>query len=107
MNQKSSYRRYRLFLALVMGVSLCLGTVSVLAQDAPPRSFPDSPYLRIDPEKIRGAEVCGECHAEEAAVWLQTKHQTQFATLHQSEKAQNILDNMGFRLAKRESLCLR
>lgn len=107
MSQKSFYRRNQSFLVLVMGVSLCLGTAWVLAQEAPSRSFPDSPYLRIDPEKIRGAEVCGECHAEEAELWMETKHQTQFATLHQSEKAQNILDNMGFRLAKRESLCLR
>jgi len=107
MNQKSFYRRNRSLLILALSVSLCLSTLRVLAQEAPPRSFSESPFLRIDPDKIRGAEVCGECHAEEAAVWSETRHQTQFATLHRSEKAQNILDNMGFRLAKRESLCLR
>jgi len=82
----------------------------LIAQDSGddgPARFPDSPYLRIDPEKIVGAETCGECHAQEYQVWRETLHSTQFNTMHRSDQAQGILDRMDFRLAKRESLCLR
>lgn len=84
-----------------------MGVAILLAQSAPDRTFPESPYLRIDPIKIQEAQTCGECHAQEHDVWSDTKHQTQFSSLHQSDKAQGILDRMDFRLAKRESLCLR
>ncbi|NNF04003.1 MAG: hypothetical protein HKN17_06015, partial [Rhodothermales bacterium] len=87
-----------------------IGLAPAKAQEAStdgPVRFPDSPYLRIDPEKIVGAETCGECHAQEYQVWAETIHSTQFNTMHRSEQAQGILDRMDFRLAKRESLCLR
>lgn len=72
----------------------------------------DSPYLRIDPEKIvldaRDARVpCGECHGLEYETWRETTHATNFDNLHRTEQAQGILDRMGFGLAKRESLCLK
>ena len=72
----------------------------------------DSPYLRNDPEKIvlsdRDDRVpCGECHTLEYDVWRETPHSTGFDTMHRSKQAQGILERMEFRLAKRESLCLR
>jgi Cytochrome c554 and c-prime len=94
-------------LAILLVAGPALGVAVLLAQSAPERTFPESPYLRIDPIKIQEAQTCGECHAREQAVWSDTQHQTQFSSLHQSEKAQGILDRMDFRLAKRESLCLR
>ena len=74
--------------------------------------IPPSPYLRIDPEKIvmssRDDRVpCGECHALEYDTWKETPHSTGFDTMHRSKSAQSILERMDFRLAKRESLCLR
>ena len=93
---------------------LCLGgaypIVHAMRQQAP--ALQDSPYLRIDPEKIvtsdRDSRVpCGECHTLEYDAWRTTPHATGFDLLHRSEQAQEILDNMGFRLSKRESLCLR
>ena len=83
----------------------------VAAQERP--SFEDSPFLRIDPEKIvmssRDARVpCGECHVEEFAVWEQTPHAEGFNTLHRSDGAADILERMNLQVAKRqESLCLR
>ena len=94
---------------------LCLGgaypIVHAMRQEAPAQ-LSDSPYLRIDPEKIvtsdRDSRVpCGECHSLEYDAWRTTPHSTGFDQLHRSEQAQDILKAMGFRLAKRESLCLR
>lgn len=102
--------------AVLIGGLLCLGgafpLVHVLRQQAPDPHLTDSPYLRIDPEKIvlsdRDSRIpCGECHAREYDVWRETPHATGFDLLHRSEQAQDILDRMGFRLSKRESLCLR
>ena len=90
----------------LLGIGGCISVVVLSAQSVQDTSLSDSPYLRIDPAKIKGAEVCGECHAKEFDTWNQSVHQTQFATLHQSDKAQSILANMGFRLSKRESMCL-
>ena len=84
--------------------------VAQLAQDDAELS--DSPYLRIDPDKIvlndRDTRIpCGECHNLEYEVWRETKHATGFDELHRSEQAQAILDKMGFRRSKAESLCLK
>ncbi len=72
----------------------------------------ESPYLRNDPEKMeisaRDARVpCGECHTLEFDVWEETPHAQGFDEMHRSTQAQGILERMDFRLAKRESLCLR
>ena len=82
----------------------------ILPQEAD--DIPPSPYLRIDPEKIvmsdRDDRVpCGECHSLEYDTWKETPHSTGFDTMHRSKSAQSILERMDFRLAKRESLCLR
>ncbi len=103
------------YLTWIAGL-LCLGVafpiVHTLRQEAPSNQLSDSPYLRIDPEKIitsdRDSRVpCGECHTLEYDVWRATPHAIGFDQLHRSEQAQDILDKMGFRLSKRESLCLR
>ncbi len=99
--------KIRTTLLILLGIGGFVSLAIIKAQVVPERAISDSPYLRIDPAKMRGAPVCGECHAQEFNIWSQSVHQTQFATLHQSDKAQSILDNMDFRLAKRESLCLK
>ncbi|MEP0545440.1 MAG: cytochrome c family protein [Rhodothermales bacterium] len=92
-------------LALLFGLALTMP----FAPGPPPD---DSPYLRIDPEKIvlnprNDRQPCGECHLLEYEVWQGTPHATTFDELHRTEQARAILDRMGLRLAKRESLCLR
>lgn len=59
-----------------------------------------------DPQKIVSSESCGECHASAYAVWKKTTHQTGFRTLHRKASAEAIVERMGFRLLKRDSLCL-
>lgn len=88
--------------------------LSVSAQEATDSlSFRDSPFLRIDPEKVvldeRDSRVpCGECHVQEYEVWLGTTHAEGFNTLHRTDLAQDILRSMDLRTAKRqESLCMR
>lgn len=101
---------------LVLGGLLCvLGagvTMVVLAQQEDDDDLSDSPYLRIDPEKIlirqKNPRVpCGQCHTLEHQVWKKTEHAKSYNQLHRSEQAQNILDRMGFRIARRNTLCLR
>ncbi len=100
------------FFGVMLGVALVVPLVTwAFAQSTPP-TLSDSPYLRIDPEKIvlseRDSRVpCGECHNLEYEVWQETQHATGFDELHRSEQAQAILDRMDFRLSKRESLCLK
>ncbi|NNM34997.1 MAG: hypothetical protein HKO53_18105 [Gemmatimonadetes bacterium] len=100
-------------LALVaLAAAALIGAAGFIrAQERP--SFEDSPFLRIDPERIvmsaRDARVpCGECHVDEFAVWEETPHATGFNTLHRSEGAADILERMDLQVAKRqESLCMR
>ncbi|MFQ5568277.1 MAG: multiheme c-type cytochrome [Rhodothermales bacterium] len=103
---------YLVWIAGFLSLGLALPIVHSFRQEAPSNQLSDSPYLRIDPAKMVLSErdtriPCGECHALEYDVWKETPHATGFSELHRSEKAQDILDRMGFRLAKRESLCLR
>jgi len=65
-----------------------------------------SEYVREDPAKIRTAAACGECHVEAYEVWKRTPHATGFKTLHRKAAAETIAKKLGFRLIKRESLCL-
>ncbi|MDH3223623.1 MAG: cytochrome c family protein, partial [Gemmatimonadota bacterium] len=102
----------RLLVRPAAAVLMVAGMGGLLWGQEPP-SFEDSPFLRIDPEKIvmssRDARVpCGECHVDEFAVWEQTPHATGFNTLHRSDGAADILERMDLQVAKRqESLCLR
>lgn len=100
------------YLVLIGGL-LCLGLALPAFQEVQDdENIADSPFLRIDPDKIVQAEKdsrvpCGECHVKEYEVWQDTQHARNFDELHRSEQSQMILDRMGFRLAKRVSLCLR
>jgi hypothetical protein len=97
----------------LLGLSLLVPMAVALAQLAQgDMELSDSPYLRIDPDKIvldeRDTRIpCGECHNLEYEVWQDTEHATGFDQLHRSDQAQAILDKMGFRRSKSESLCLK
>jgi ribosomal protein S27AE len=90
---------------------LLTGPGALAAQE--PLPFEDSPFLRLDPEKVvldrsDSRVPCGECHTLEYEAWRLTAHATGFDELHRSAGAQDILAAMGLRTAKRqESLCLR
>ncbi|MFB6232103.1 MAG: multiheme c-type cytochrome [Salinibacter sp.] len=92
----------------VLGVGVAVAMLMPQEED----DLSDSPYLRIDPEKILIRQEnprvpCGQCHTLEYQVWKKTEHATGYSQLHRSEQAQNILDRMGFRTARRNTLCLR
>jgi len=65
------------------------------------------PWAREAPAEIVTAEACGECHTSAYQVWQGTVHETGFRELHRKPQAQAIAAKMGFRLLKRDSLCLR
>ncbi|MGD2067370.1 MAG: multiheme c-type cytochrome [Gemmatimonadota bacterium] len=93
------------------GVTLVGASVARGIQE--PQDFRDSPFLRIDPERIVLSErdnrvPCGECHEAEYEVWVETPHATGFETMHRTESARSILRALGLRVTKRqESLCMR
>jgi hypothetical protein len=60
-----------------------------------------------DPAKVVSAEACAECHVHEYEKWKQTRHATSFRTTHRKKEAEAIARAMGFKLMKRESLCLK
>jgi len=103
-------RRWRRVVAAA-SVTLAFTTVAIVAQQRP--DFRDSPFLRIDPERIvmspRDSRTpCGECHVSEYEVWSSTKHATGFETMHRTESAHDILEKLGLTVTKRqESLCMR
>ncbi|MGI9626045.1 MAG: cytochrome c family protein, partial [Longimicrobiales bacterium] len=103
-------KRLRVPAALLGFLGLSMGWYAT-AQERP--NFEDSPFLRIDPDKIvlsdRDSRVpCGECHVDEFAVWEETPHATGFNTLHRTSSAADILESMNLQVTKRqESLCLR
>jgi len=85
--------------------------VILFAQEAQdPQS---SPFLRIDPDRIVITDAnaftpCGECHTSEWDVWRHTPHATGFDEMHRTASAQDILEQMDLRLAKRQgSVCMR
>jgi hypothetical protein len=80
----------------------CSSAANVFAQETY-----DPEYVWYDPEKIVTAEPCSECHKSEYQAWKKTKHATGFKTLHRKESAERIAKEMGFKLIKRESLCLK
>lgn len=63
-------------------------------------------WAREPPAEIVTAEACGECHTGAYQVWKETPHATGFRELHRKPQAQAIAAKMGFRLLKRDSLCL-
>ena len=81
--------------AVSIGFGLLLST-SLSATDIP----------SLDPDEVVTAEACGECHASTYEVWKDTKHATGFQTTHRQQSAYDIANRMGFRLIKRDSMCL-
>lgn len=80
---------------------------SLLALASPALAAPGTLGIGpLDAEKVVTAEACRECHVTAYDVWDQTKHATGFKTLHRQENAAEIAERMGFRLIKRDSLCL-
>ena len=92
---------------LVLG----LGALPLRSRAQQTNSFEDSPYLRMDPEKVvidRDWRIpCGECHISEFGVWRESAHATGFDDMHRSPQAQDILSDMGLRTAKRQAMCLK
>ena len=86
-----------------MAAGVLVWTSLALAQtaDTDGRNF----YLE-DPAKIKTEEACRQCHASEFEVWRKTPHAHGFKTLHPKEAAEAISEKMGFKLIKRDSLCL-
>lgn len=66
--------------------------------------------VEYDPAKIVTTEFtktpCRECHASEYEVWRTTTHASGFKNLHREKTAEKIASKMGFKLIKRDSLCL-
>lgn len=112
--KKSFIRHYGFVLLLgsIVTLGLTLPTLHFFLPWQQSQDIADSPYLRIDPEKIMLSDrddrvPCGECHVKEYDEWKATPHATGFDEMHRSAQAQSILEKMDFRLSKRESLCLR
>ncbi|MBF0322817.1 MAG: hypothetical protein HQL62_07750 [Magnetococcales bacterium] len=57
-----------------------------------------------DPALIKGPDSCGkECHKDESAVWVETKHAASFRTLEQEKKVGEILTNLGLKGSMRRA----
>jgi len=92
------------FAGLAAGLVALLAPVAVVATDD---AAAHEPWAREAPAEIVTAEACGECHTSAYQVWQGTVHETGFRELHRKPLAQEIAAKMGFRLLKRDSLCLR
>lgn len=57
------------------------------------------------PDKIAGANECGECHKKEVKAWQNTHHFSTFRDLPKSKDAKEIASKMGVKRLKAESLC--
>lgn len=57
------------------------------------------------PDKIAGANECGECHKKEVKAWQTTHHFSTFRDLPKSKDAKEIASKMGVKRLKAESLC--
>jgi Cytochrome c554 and c-prime len=68
-------------------------------------------YLWYDPAKIvtgiADADRCAACHKLEYQKWETTKHATNFATLHETQRAKDISKRLGFPFIQYQSLCIK
>ena len=62
--------------------------------------------LHMDPQLVKGADACGECHKESVAAWKLSHHSTTFKDMPRSEAAADIAKKMGIKRIKSESDCL-
>ncbi len=99
-------QRRRLLISMGLAAGICFSVSASLEAQSDASSDWNALTLR-DPAKVVTAEACGECHALEKETWLTTPHATGFKTLHRRESAETIAGRMGFKLIKRESLCLK
>lgn len=88
--------RMRRLLNTVSLLSLCFGPLLASDGDDP------SKFLTTEWSKT----PCRECHASAFEVWKDTTHATGFNTMHRKDSARKIAEKMGYRLIKRDSVCL-
>jgi Cytochrome c554 and c-prime len=62
--------------------------------------------IASDPLKIVGPNACAECHEQEIEAWKGTHHFKTFREMPRNEEANEIVERMGVRRIKSESLCL-
>jgi len=48
----------------------------------------------MDPERVVGPRVCGQCHVKESVVWRNSRHQTSWKEMHRSEEARAIAEKL-------------
>lgn len=61
---------------------------------------------RLEPEKVKGPDDCGECHKETVKAWKESHHSKTFKDMPRSEEAREIANKMGIKRIKSESDCL-
>ena len=54
--------------------------------------------LRLDPQHVKGADACGECHKTSVQAWKGSHHSTTFKDMPRSQAAADIAKNMGIKL---------
>lgn len=113
MSRRSARRRQGVLYLTAVLLVLGLSALPLRSRTQQTNPFEDSPFLRMDPEKVVISErdwrvPCGECHISEYEVWQDSKHATGFNTMHRTDQAQDILREMGLRTTKRqEAMCLK
>lgn len=97
----SSNNRVRTF-AVILAPFL----ISIAAMMSPMTADAAEVMLRLDPQKVKGPDACGECHKSSIGAWKLSKHATSFKKLPRSKKAKAIAKKMGIKRIKAKSSCL-
>ncbi len=86
--------------------TLTLGIVVVVFISAPSSMGSENDTIAdvIGPEG--GDNSCEHCHAKETEAWKHTAHFRTYAERHRSDRAKEILENLGIRSMKRSDQCL-
>jgi len=61
---------------------------------------------RLNPAHVMGAQACSECHGKEVDAWRATTHFKTFKTLEDSDKANEIADNLDIDDLAGNGLCI-
>lgn len=106
-----SAKRVLLLIGMSTVICVILGIVVALLPGAAEAGGvkPESEQL-AEAAKIIGPDgnadnACSKCHTLETEAWQNTHHFSTFKVRHQSERAKEILDKMGFRSMKRQGEC--